>query len=201
MGWFDDISFDFLKGEGFGAATASTVDAEGLRQEDLGRSIIEAEINRQSREDLSRANQHAADSFEAYYGEATAGPQYDPFADDPYHGTSQEVLGRAIVQQSVDQGRTANDPLNLLNSPDVASWAGVLKGVVGAVLPGNPGGTVNNVPRQVFPSGPNNGRLFAGSSIFSPGVRGASVSQPGGDMLMPLLVLGAVGVGLYVALK
>lgn len=189
--------FDFFKGEGFGAAaeTESAVIDDVNGQEELGRAIIEAELHRQSEADLDAANQHAADSFQAFYEDATAGPDIDPFADDPFHAITQETLGRAIVQQAQGQHALDDSPLAFLRSADIGAWTEVARQVSGLVNPDAAEQPISGVPRQVFPNRPGQGQGFqiAPSRLGPPASAGAGIS--------PLLLLGVVAVGVYLASK
>lgn len=188
---------DFFKGDGFGAAaeTESAVIDDVNGQEALGRAIIEAEIHRQSEADLDAANQHAADGFQAYYEDATAGPAYDPFADNPYHGITQETLGRAIVAQSQGQHTLDDSPLAFLRSADIGAWVDVARQVPGLVNPEAAEQPLSGVPRQIFSNRPGQGQGFqiSPSRLGSPASAGTGIS--------PLLLLGVVAVGVYLASK
>mgnify|MGYP001591694178 CR=1 FL=1 len=188
--------FDFFQGDGFGAATetGSAVIDDVNGQEALGQAIIEAELHRQSEADLDAANQRATDSFQAYYEDATAGPAYDPFADDPYHGLTQETLGRAIVQQAQGQHALDDSPLEFLKSADIGAWADVVRQVPGLVNPGAAEQPISGAPRQIFPNRPGQGQGFQ----ISPARLG---SAPTGGGVSPLLILGVVAVGVYLASK
>ena len=189
--------FDFLTGDGFGAAaeTESAVIDDVNGQEALGRAIIEAEIHRQSEADLLDANQHAADGFQAYYEDATAGPDIDPFADDPYHGITQETLGRAIVQQAQGQHALDDSPLAFLRSADIGAWADVARQVPGLVNPEAAEQPISGVPRQIFSNRPGQGQGFQ----IAPARLGTPAGT--GSGMPPLLILGLVAVGVYLASK
>jgi hypothetical protein len=165
-------------------------------QEALGQSIVEQALNEQSRLDLLAANDRAASSFEGQYQHATAGPEYDPTEADPYG--FQQILGRAIVQQSqpTPQILVDDSPLNRLGSGDVASWATAaansLKDFV--TTPAKPG-TVSNVPKQIFSNRPGQG----GGYVITPGRLTASAAPSAGAP--SFLILGLIGVGVYLALK
>ena len=184
--------FDIFKGDGFGAAVSNP----GDDQEALGQQILDQAIYDQSRLELADANDRAASSFEGQYQSATAGPAYDPTEADPYG--FQQILGRAIVQQSQPTPQILVDdtPLNRLGSGDVASWATAaansLKDFV--TTPSRPG-TVSNVPKQIFSNRPGQG----GGYVITPG-RQVSASQ-GASGAPPFLLIGLVAVGAYLALK
>lgn len=184
---------DWFSSDDSGAASAVVDDVNG--QEALGRSIVEAELHRQSEADLLAANDHAADSFQAYYEDATAGPSYDPFADDPYHGVTQETLGRAIVAQSQGQHTVDDSPLAFLRSADVGAWANVVRAVPGLVNPDAAEQPISGAPRQVFSNRPGQGQGFQ----ISPARLGGS-AQPGAGV-SPVLILAVVAVGVYLARK
>lgn len=189
--------FDWFQGDGFGAATDDTATAvidDVNGQEALGQAIVEAEIHRQSEADLLAANDHAADTVQAYYEEATAGPAYDPFADDPYHAVTQETLGRAIVQQSQGQHTLDDSPLAFLKSADIGAWADVVKQVPGLINPDAAAQPISGTPRQIFSNKPGQGQGFQ----ITPARQGATNHGAG---VSPLLVLGVVAVGVYLASK
>lgn len=184
---------DWFSSDDAGTASAVVDDVNG--QEALGRSIVEAELHRQSEADLQAANQHAADGFEAYYEDATAGPAYDPFADDPYHDITQETLGRAIVAQSQGQHTVDDSPLAFLRSADIGAWADVARQVPGLVNPGAAEQPISGTPRQIFSNRPGQGQGFqiSPTRISSPANAGGGPS--------PLILLGLVVVGVYLASK
>lgn len=184
--------FDFLTGDGFGAAVSNP----GDDQEALGQQILDQAIFDQSRLDLEDANNRAASSFEGQYQHATAGPEYDPTEADPYG--FQQILGRAIVQQSQAPAHLVDDsPLNRLGSGDVASWATAAAGSLRSFVSGpQRPGTVSNVPKQVFSNRPGQG----GGYVIRPGGKGASAS-PGAVGAPSFVLIGLVAVGAYLALK
>lgn len=184
--------FDFFQGDGFGAA--ATV-SEVNDQEALGRGIVEQAIFDQSRVDLDTANDRAASSFEGQYQHATAGPEYDPTEADPYG--FQQILGRAIVQQSTPQHLVDDSPLNRIGSADVSEWAKQATGALRSFVT-KPTGPVpaGNVPRQVFSNRPGQG----GGYVITPRGARASTSQ-GIASPSPLVLVGLVVVGVYLAVK
>lgn len=183
--------FDFFTGDGFGAAVSNP----GDDQEALGQQILDQAIYDQSQLDLQAANDRAASSFEGQYQHATAGPEYDPAEADPYG--FQQILGRAIVQQSQAPHLTDDTPLNRLGSGDVASWATAAAGSLRNFVtqPQRPG-TVSNVPKQVFSNRPGQG----GGYVIRPGGKGSSAS-PGLSSPPSFVLIGLVAVGAYLALK
>ncbi|MDO8356965.1 MAG: hypothetical protein Q7U76_11300 [Nitrospirota bacterium] len=165
-------------------------------QEALGRGIVEQAIYDQSAADLATANDRAASSFEGQYQHATAGPEYDPTEADPYG--FQQILGRAIVQQSTPQHLVDDSPLNRIGSADVSAWATQAAGALRSFVstPTGPG-TAGNVPRQVFSNRPGQG----GGYVITPS-RGAGASTSSGKAIpSPLLLVGLVAVGAYLAFK
>lgn len=187
MGWFD-----IFKGEGFGAAVSDVND-----QEALGQSIVDQAIYDQSVLDLANANEHAALAFEGEYQHATAGPAYDPTVEDPYG--FQQILGRAIVQQSQGTPPYIQDdtPLSLVNGADLGAWAKAAMGAAKSFAPSNPGGvgTVKQ-PKQIFSNRPGQGSGF----IITPSRNGGAVNQAGSSA-PNFVVLGLVALGVYLALR
>lgn len=184
--------FDLFKGEGFGAAVT-----DGSDQEALGQSIVDQALYDQSVLDLANANEHAALAFEGEYQHATAGPAYDPTVEDPYG--FQQILGRAIVQQSQGTPPYIQDdtPLNRVNGADLGAWAKAALGVAKDFAPSNPGGvgTVNQ-PKQIFSNRPGQGSGF----ILSPARNGGAVNRAGSSA-PNLMVLGLVALGVYLAIR
>ena len=185
--------FDWFSGEDTEQATI------GSDQEALGQQIVDQAIWEQSRLALNEATERAALAFEGAYQHATAGPAYDPTEADPYG--FQEILGRAIVQQSQGAMEAIKDdsPLNRVNAADVGAWANAALGIAKAFAPDNPGGvgTVNQ-PKQIFSNRPGQGNGY----VITPSRTGGAVNRVGGESGMGgLLVLGLVAVGSYVALK
>lgn len=181
--------FDWFSGEDTETATI------GNDQEALGQLIVDRAIYDQSVQDLADANEHAALAFEGAYQHATAGPAYDPTVEDPYG--FQEILGRAIVQQSQGTPPYINDdtPLHQVGGADLGAWAKAALGVAKDFLPSNPGGvgTVNQ-PKQIFSNRPGQGSGL----ILSPARAG--VGQSGGSA-PNVMVLGLVALGVYLALR
>lgn len=185
---FEDFSF----GDWFSSDSAAVNPVND--QELLGQGIVDRAIYDQSVTDLNTANDRAALSFEGAYQSATAGPEYDPTQADPYG--FQQILGRAVVQQS--QGHMADDsPLNMVKSGDIGAWASAAMGAAKAFVTPRQGATpISNAPRQVFSNRPGQG----GGYVLNPTRSGGAVST-GARPTSPLVVVGLLAVGAYLAFK
>lgn len=190
-GWFD---FGGLFG-GDDSATVNPVND----QEALGQGIVDQAIYDQSKLDLADANDRAALAFEGSYQTATAGPEYDPTEADPYG--FQQILGRAIVQQSQPQATQDDSPLNMVNGGDVGAWANAAMGVAkGFATPSQGPGTIGNSPRQIFSNRPGQGSGY----ILNPNRKSTTYAGTGATApasLPPMVVLGLVAVGAYLVLR
>lgn len=185
--------FDWFSGDNVDTATID----QGTQQEALGRDIVERAIYDQSRADLVAANQHAADSFEAFYEDATIGPAYDPLADDSYHGLTQETLGRAIVQQAQGQHAKDDSPLAFINSANIGAVARAASAVGNLLTPEESAVPISGVPRQVFGNRPGQGQGWQ----LSPTRLGNRSGQSLGS-LPPVVLIGvALAVGVYLVRK
>lgn len=191
VGWFD---FGGLFGSDDSAAVNPVND-----QEALGQGIVDQAIYDQSALDLADANDRAALGFEGAYDHATAGPAYDPTEADPYG--FQEIMGRAIVQQSQAPHTLDDTPLNMVSAGDVGAWANAAAGVAkGVASVQNTNGTIGNTPRQIFSNKPGQG----GGYVLTPNRTGATYAGTGAKTLAtmsPVVLVGLVAVGAYLVLR
>lgn len=191
VGWFD---FGGLFGSDDSAAVNPVND-----QEALGQGIVDQAIYDQSALDLANANDRAALGFEGAYDHATAGPAYDPTEADPYG--FQEIMGRAIVQQSQPQHVQDDSPLNMVNGGDVGAWSNAAMGAAKAfATPTHGPGTIGNTPRQIFSNKPGQG----GGYVLTPNRMGATYAGTGAKTLAtmsPVVLVGLVAVGAYLVLR